>query len=330
MRITYKNFETETSRGFPRYRSKRMDDVLARFRMYEASHSDIDKTELRKALKLWAVSDPKEYKSRDQKSGGLCTQLAKELDGNVQQDGANKNIISAHLLTLSVAGGGPVRAVARSAWQKCSIEDFMLKTWLEGNAATTCVIVIDMQGTLTGPLVNPGFAAAVKKKYNSDSVLSNQVSVVEAAAVYGMHVFEVRIETALNSKSHELGNEESRRFHNDPTVPELKEAFEKVHASQFVSIAKPFYNSFHKTILEAELNNRRIRLAIVMGFDGNVCVKNTIFGTPEADEYTKKDGKKKRDYLPGLLDRNISVLTSRVVLASSDGAPLDADYRMTG
>ncbi|HEX7640074.1 MAG TPA: isochorismatase family protein [Burkholderiaceae bacterium] len=321
--ISRAKFKDDTARWFPRYRSARMDLVLSRFELYERDTANkVNEGLLRKAVESWVVTDPKEFANRDKVSKGLCSQLADELGVKAQWDGSNREVISAHRLTCVTAGSGGSRAIADSAWLKCSLEDQMLQIHQDGEAGSTCVIVIDMQAK-PGHTLNDG-----KTAYNSASVIDNQVSVLEAAAAYGMHVVEIRIATELNSKNSDDGPE-VRVVHDDPTLPQLTDVMATVDKSRFVSIAKPFYNSFQGTTLEAELRERGITQAIVMGFDANLCVRNTIFGTPATVKYTK-EGAVPVAYLAGLLDRGIPVLTSRVVLASSGGARLESDYRMTG
>jgi nicotinamidase-related amidase len=196
----------------------------------------------------------------------------------------------------------------------------MLELQTQGKTGSTAVFVIDMQSKEGGTLRDGETA------YNDHSVIDNQVSVLEAAAAYGMHVVEIRISTTLNAQSDD--GEQTRVLHNDPTLPKLATAMKQSKKDKFVSIAKPFYNSFQGTSLEEDLVERGIERVIMMGFDANLCVLNTIFGTPASHAY-KKEGKVDVPYLPGLLDRGIDVLTSRVVLASSNGARLMPCYGMT-
>ena len=321
--ISRAKFKSDTARSFPRFRSKRMDHVLSRFKLLELDPTNtVNETLLRKAMETWIVTDPKEFANRDEASKGLCEQLAGELGVKVAWEGSNKDVISAHLLTCTTQGNDGLRAVADSTWLKCSLEDQMLVLHARGDAGTTGVIVIDMQAK-DGHTLRDGETA-----YNSASVIDNQVSVLEAAAAYGMHVIEIRIATELNKKESDDGPV-TRVFHNDPTLPALTDVMATVGNAKFVSITKPFYNSFQETVLERELTDRGIQRVIVMGFDANLCVRNTIFGTPATSKYTEK-GKVAVPYERGLLDRGIDVLTSRVVLASSNGARLEADYKMTG
>lgn len=297
-----------------------MDRVLARLKLVTQQPSGTHETLLRRAIEAWMVNDPKEFKNRDTISKGLCTQLARDVGASVRMDGSNREVISAHLLTLSRRGLGRVRAVAKSKWLKCSIEDHMHKINEDDRANSTCVILIDMQ-VPTGPTAPA--ALCYETRYNSYTVIENQASVLEAGVAYGMHVFEIRIVRKFAMTDTHVSGE---RSFNDPTLPALVEAMRPCAPEKKVEIDKPYFNSFQGTGLEDELRKRGIRLAIVMGYEANTCVRNTIFGTTEEPAYGP-EGKYTMPYQPGLLDRGISVLTSRVVLA---GTPLVPEYGMTG
>jgi nicotinamidase-related amidase len=121
-------------------------------------------------------------------------------------------------------------------------------------------------------------------------------------------------------------------------------------------IPKPSHPSFVGTLFAEHLAADGIESVVVMGYDANQCIKATVFGVPsttrdeaereptarEVEAVMKKEPglsvsaaqakatPTKRVTLPyveGLLDRNISVLTSRAVLASSY-APLEEEWSM--
>ena len=64
------------------------------------------------------------------------------------------------------------------------------------------------------------------------------------------------------------------------------------------------------TRLLADMRGNNISDVFVTGFDANMCVAATIFGT----------GIKGPGYTPGLLDHGFNLLTSRHVLASGGSA----------
>jgi nicotinamidase-related amidase len=124
--------------------------------------------------------------------------------------------------------------------------------------------------------------------------------------------------------------------------------------AQVRHIPKPTHPSFYGTLFSEHLEADGVKTVIVMGYDANQCVKATVFGVPSetreeaqreptakevelvmsADKTLTVQQAQKRatpmktvvtDYIPGLLDRNIAVVTARCVLASGY-APLDAEW----
>jgi len=121
-------------------------------------------------------------------------------------------------------------------------------------------------------------------------------------------------------------------------------------------IPKPSHPSFLGTLFGKHLKDDGVESVVVMGYDANQCIKATVFGVPattrdeaereptgaEVQAVLSKEPKLTLaqaqakatptksvtvPYVPGLLDRDISVLTSRAVLASSY-APLDQEWAM--
>jgi nicotinamidase-related amidase len=121
-------------------------------------------------------------------------------------------------------------------------------------------------------------------------------------------------------------------------------------------IPKPSHPSFLGTLFNKHLEADGIESVVVMGYDANQCIKATVFGVPattrdeaereptgqEVEAVMRKEPKLTLaqaqakatptkpvtvPYVPGLLDRDITVLTSRAVLASSY-APLDEEWAM--
>jgi nicotinamidase-related amidase len=123
-------------------------------------------------------------------------------------------------------------------------------------------------------------------------------------------------------------------------------------------IPKPSHSSFVGTLFADHLRADGIKTVVVMGYDANQCIKATVFGVPSTTwnavdgpdptpdeilkvmqankkltqaEATLRAAKKTKQiidpYVQGLLDRDISVLTSRAVLASSNRA-LESEWAM--
>jgi nicotinamidase-related amidase len=124
--------------------------------------------------------------------------------------------------------------------------------------------------------------------------------------------------------------------------------------AQVRHIPKPTHPSFYGTLFREHLEADGVKTVIVMGYDANQCVKATVFGMPsETREEAQREPTAKEvevemkrnpaltvqqaqklatpmrtvvtDYIPGLLDCDIAVVTARCVLASSY-APLDAEW----
>jgi hypothetical protein len=111
-------------------------------------------------------------------------------------------------------------------------------------------------------------------------------------------------------------------------------------------IPKPSHPTFTGTLFAEHLKADGIKSVVVMGYDANQCIKATVFGVPsetreeaerlpsgdevaavmerhptltlqEAQRRATPTKKVTSPYVPGLLDRNIKVITSRAVMASS-------------
>ncbi len=128
------------------------------------------------------------------------------------------------------------------------------------------------------------------------------------------------------------------------------------HGARVRHIPKPSHPTFAGTLFAEHLEEDGVKAAIVMGYDANQCVKATVFGVPgetreeaqreptgaEVEDVmrrfsglTVQQAQKRAtpmrmvttDYMPGLLDRHVHVITARCVLASSY-APLDPEWAM--
>lgn len=91
-----------------------------------------------------------------------------------------------------------------------------------------------------------------------------------------------------------------------------------------IRLPKEFFNSFRNTDLQQQLSDAGVSAALVMGMDGNICVKNTIFGTTSKVYH---DGGSSDITSQGLLTLDIPVLTARPVLATG-GSVLDAKFNL--
>ncbi len=243
--------------------------------------------------------------------------------------------------SLKVRGSTSVRATANAEIQDQNVPLTMAK--LKEKNPHIGVMLIDMQSNSDDYSLN---TITANKSYDGKSMLEHMVEVLDAAEQLDLIVYDIVID-----KDAEVGKPGKVR-----TIPPLRRAMPK--GSKYKFMPKPSYNSFENTPLAEMLKRDKISTLVVMGFHGNLCVKNTIFGTPEYEKTTgqramnptekqawlkqhpapptgpwkdheipKVSVKGLEGYNPGLLDRGIKVVTSRAILASN-GAPLEPDYKI--
>lgn len=233
--------------------------------------------------------------------------------------------------TLGAAGGGKIRAVARGVLQDTTVPLTMGDVLL-GRVA---VMLIDMQDNVGG---------ITTKSFDGEDQVQHMAEVLKVAGNLNMRVYEIVIDKDAALKGGKRGKVS--------TIQALKQHIPESPRCRFMP--KPYFNSFQDTPLAAWLKEDKIKTVVVMGYDANLCVKNTIFGTPEDFEVlsgrkrTKSEveewrletpnselykehmiplieDKRLRGYLPGLLDKGYIVITSRAI-AASGLMTLEEDY----
>lgn len=264
-------------------------------------------------------------------AGGLATQL-KNVDETVIhndlklkiRDYCAKPTIRTEAVEYScqTKGGGQRRASATAIGLGDTVTHIMARRKDDPGMA---VMLIDMQ--------SDGNVDA-SREHDGKSVLGHIGDVLDAAKLLNTFVvYDIVVDPSNKG--------------NVSTILTLK--LKMPNETKYRSIVKPSYNSFQNTTLAQMLVIDKIKTVIVMGTDANLCVKNTIFGTPEYEEATKDKRPmtekerlefitlnpqyrdlsvndfnkakslsvtKKVDYLEGLLDRGIRVITSRCILDS--------------
>ncbi len=239
--------------------------------------------------------------------------------------------------TLAAAGGGEHRAKAHGIISDTTVALEMGK-FERGQLA---VMLIDMQ---TPGSVDSGVSVTGNRFFEGQGHIAHMAEVLEVARHLDLITYEIVIDKAA---AHNGGVRGTIK-----TIPTLKRKLEQIRQCNF--LPKPFYNSFQDTPLAEWLLRDGIKALVVMGYDANLCVKNTIFGTPQALEtiggrartaseivdwrkatpnqqaYTDRmipqiEEKQLCPYLPGLLDRGFKVLTSRAIAASGTSV-LEDDY----
>lgn len=291
--FTKKDFKSKTNCSIWKHKSPRFKKVLVTFEAYEKKPDGLTIRNFGQAITAWYKRDPKEFVTRDKKSKGLCAKLIDELHLTVYKD----NTLKYSTMELSCGKiNQEKRPEVKTKFVARSLEDYMQET-LANRSKGVAVILIDMQS------LNSGL-----KIYEGLSVIQHQKSVLECAKEYGFWVYEVRI--VRDGIKH-------KPLTNGATNPILSSSLPQ--ENKLVKIDKPYFSSFEDTSFDKELSSRNITDAIVMGYDANTCVANTIFGKPKSFEYTA-NGKIDSPYIKGLLERKINVITSRTILASDDAA----------
>jgi nicotinamidase-related amidase len=221
---------------------------------------------------------------------------------------------------------------------------------------TIAVVIIDMQS---------GGDVGQNRMYAGKTILQHQQAVLRTAARLRMIIYDIVIDDRdANVLGHQHGTLASlspedkdavlARQRRDSYADEARTSTLAVlrdlyrPGAQVRHIPKPTYPTFVGTLFAEHLQADGVRTVAVMGYDANVCVKATVFGSPLEEQVdidgpaptpdailavmkknpklTPREAQLKaaaktktvvRPYVQGLLDRNISVLTSRAVLASS-------------
>ncbi|WDE06271.1 isochorismatase family protein [Thalassomonas viridans] len=249
--------------------------------------------------------------------------------------------------SLASSGGSGGRAKAKCTPLKESVSQAMRR---QAPGGTLGVMLIDMQTNVSVASKNLLVGKQGQKKYAGKTVLENMVEVLETALECDLIVYEVIIDRdAAQGGNPKYG-----------TIKPLAEKMPK-SSSKYRLVYKPFFNSFHDTKLAQKLKADKITDLVVMGHHANLCVLNTIFGTPgfmqdkghrrmnSEEELLKMNTlgmsqelrrtmtdaeiqqtftiteKEQVAYIPGLLERKINVISARSILAS-EGGELDPDW----
>jgi nicotinamidase-related amidase len=172
--------------------------------------------------------------------------------------------------------------------------------------------------------------------YGGRTILEHQKAVLRAVADLRVVIYDIVIDAAgakavgsakeleaLKPSEKEAILERQRRASyadqaQIKTISALRDHFKP--GTPVRHIPKPSHPTFIGTLFAEHLASDRIDTAVVMGYDANQCIKATVFGAP-----AYKSASYSTEYTEGLLDRNIKVITSRAVMASSY-SPLDSEW----
>ena len=297
------DFETRIYRYWPRFRSNELDAVVARLYDYESRRGYGERWRaLRDAVSTWRFENPKEFTNRDElpAANGICSRLMSFL--GLQHDPASAlPYTDACELAYSSRTDADGRVEPNVTPLGRSLPNAMRH--LSARGEISAVLLIDMQMREAKCAEN-----GVHTTYNELSVLENQCAVLNTAVELRVPIFNVSIQHAMRGEV-------------PPLLPRLSLCLRGGDVTDF---PKASANCFENTDLDTRLRRHRVgrvQYVVAMGWDANICVKNTIFSTPRTRTNPRH---------PGLLERQYTVLTSRAVLASSVDAPLESPYRIEG
>lgn len=286
--VSLAEFESATRLGVFHKKNQQWKDVLTAFGNCAGTGNAFLERALFEALITWRRLQPEDFGERNRKSLFLVDKVWSQLGilpaGKL--DNLRQNAIE---YTCTQGSTDHTRARASARDMQVSILEYAAET-----NDRVAVVVIDMESD------NP----ACRQKYNGDTVLKNQVRVLQIARIRGLPVFEVNIVSKHGASS------------QGQTIHQLKSQIK--HCKDVIPIKKPSHPTFLDTNFAEMLADRELDAAIVMGYDANQCVKATIFGS------TIMPGAPRA--APGILDF-CRVVTSRTILASST-AKLDLEYML--
>lgn len=236
---------------------------------------------------------------------------------------------------LNAGGHHAQRATGTAAVSQLRVPDEMRRRVAQGTVVG--VLLIDMMTNND----NAAHDVGEHVTYDGETVLGYMKEVLKTARALDLFVYDVVIDKTVPPDEGRHGG-----WRTIQPLRNLMPGGEKHRP-----FAKHFYNCFQGTELEQMLQDHHVTTVVVMGFHANMCVCNTIFGTPEAMEsrgerpateeeardFMQKNplyqrhqvpnivDRQMRAYIGGLLDRGYTVLTSRCILASQ-ATPLPHEY----
>ncbi|MGA8658997.1 MAG: type VI secretion system tube protein Hcp [Chthoniobacterales bacterium] len=225
---------------------------------------------------------------------------------------------------LQAKGSGTVRATAVCEVLNSRVEDQMYERCYSGDRLA--VVLIDMQDDGVGQ----------DRFYGGRTILEHQQAVLTAAGELNVVIYDIVIDAAGAKEVGSAKELEALRPIEKESILERQRRASYADKAQIKTISalrdyykpgtpvrhipKPSHPTFMGTLFAEHLASDRIDTAMVMGYDANQYIKATVFGAP-----AYKGTSYSTDYTEGLLDRNIKVITSRAVMASSY-SPLDSEW----
>lgn len=292
--VTEDAFWQHTGRSGWGWRSNKMEVVRQALRTYHQdanpANEPANRTALTNALYLWKQRHPSEFNKRDKISGGIVRKVCVQCGLDDYRPPAAPAVL--------IRGQNRPHADRRRDWTpRVTPLAYDTVNALRGavnQGRRVAVIIIDLYG-------NDFHAQGLKYTHGNKnaSVGRNIQLLLEATRVDRRPAAPTDVPVFICCKT--------ITPHNQEIVSQFRNAI----GSGDRQIIRSNTNSvLHGTTLRQQLNNRNVTGVFVVGFDANMCVAASIFGS----------GAVGAAYQPGLLDYGFNVITSRYVLASGGTA----------
>jgi hypothetical protein len=229
------------------------------------------------------------------------------------------------LYQLGKKGGGEESATGVSKRLDLRVEDELAKRAKREDAIG--VVLIEMQS---------GGDVGQNRHCGGNTILEHQQAVLALVKEYNIVIYDIVIdaegadEFGLAYKLKNLGSEKKAAI----LKRQRRLSYGDEAGVQTIAVLRDYFKA------------GSIKSVVVMGYDANQCIKATVFGVPsetreeaereptakeieaimernpgwtlqQAQKQATPTKKVTTPYIPGLLDRNIKVITSRAVMASS-------------
>lgn len=249
-----------------------------------------NRTTLTNALYIWKQRHPNEFNHRDKISGGVVRKLCVQCGLDDYRPPASPAVL--------IRGENRPHADRRRDWTpRVTPLAYDTVNALRGAVnlgRRVAVIIIDLYGT--------DFQAQGLRKTHGNqnaSVGKNIQLLLQATRVDRSPAAPTHVPVFICCKT------------ITPLNQEIVSVFGNAIGSANRNIIRSNTNSvLHGTTLRQQLIDKNVTGVFVVGFDANMCVAASIFGT----------GAVGAAYQPGLLDHGFNVITSRYVLASGGSA----------
>ena len=289
--VTRDQFLAETRRGGPMayigWDSAEMDNVREALSRYHAAVDALAKEGVRQqligAVYTWKQRHPNEFARRDRVSGGLAIKLCVECGLDDYRPAPSQSV-----LIHGAARALPTQRLA----PRVTLLDRELAaemTRLAKSGSRPALVIIDLYG-------DDFEAQGMNIMHGTDSTVAEHIVRLIDATRFNDHGRPAHIPTYVCSKN------------TIRAGAELNGVFDTALWTAPTMISASRNSVLTDTPLRADLVRLGITHVFVTGFDANMCVAASIFGT----------GTVGAGYEPGFVDYGLDVVTSRFVLASGD------------